>query len=107
MELGTGAMSKTGVEKPVKILWFVGNCLWCSIVLILWWHGYDAQTFAGTPTHPHWLLSLFTPGTAHSVAQAGPRIFLVSGMGICWSLAGQAWLAKLRKTRHLRPRASQ
>jgi len=99
MELGTGPVSKIGVEKSVKILWVVGNCLWCSIVLILWWHGYDAQTFAGALAHPHWLFSLFTPGPAHSVTQAGPLIGLVSGLGICWSLAGQAWLTKLRKTR--------
>lgn len=96
MEFGTGPMPKTGVEKSVKILWVVGNCLWCAIDLILWWHGYDAQTFAGALTHPHWLLSLFTPGPA---AQAVPLVLFVSGLGICWSLAGHAWLTKLRKTR--------
>ena len=96
-------MSKTGVEKSVKILWVVGNCLWCSIDLILSWHGYDAQTFAGALTRPHGLLSLFIPGPAHSVMQAGPLIGLVSGLGICWLLGGQAWLAKLRKTRKIKP----
>lgn len=94
-------MSKTGVEKSVKILWVVGNCLWCSIDLILSWHGYDAQTFAGALTHPRWLLSLFTPGSSHSAAQAVPLVLLVSGLGICWILAGQAWLAKLRIPRKI------
>jgi hypothetical protein len=73
-------MSKTGVEKSVKLLWFVGNCFWCPMVLVLWWHGYEAQTFAQASRNITWL-------------------GMVSGMGACWSVAGAAWLAKLRKTR--------
>jgi hypothetical protein len=99
MRIGIESDVKTGLERSVNLLWVVGNCLWCSIDLILFWHGHDAQTFAGSLTHPRWLLSLFTPGPAGSAAQAVPLVLLVSGLGICWSLAGQAWLAKLRKTR--------
>jgi hypothetical protein len=101
MRIGNGSDVKTGLEKSVHLLWVAGNCLWFPIVFILWWHGYDVQNFAGAPVNPHWLLSLFTPGSSHSVAQARQLIFLVCGMGICWSLTGQAWLAKLRKTRKI------
>ena len=73
-------MSKNGIEKSAKLLWVLGNCVWCPMVLILWWHGYQAQTFAQASLN-------------------STRLGLVSAIGIFWSLAGAAWLAKLKKTR--------
>ena len=82
-------MSKTGMEKSVKILWVVGNCLWCSMVPLLWWHTYEAQTAAQASLN-------------------STRLLFVSGIGGLWSLAGAAWLAKLRKdAKDLRARASR
>ena len=82
-------MSKTGIEKSVKILWVVGNCLWCSMVPLLWWHAYEAQTAAQASLN-------------------STRLLFVSGTGGLWSLAGAAWLAKLRKdAKDLRARASR
>jgi hypothetical protein len=80
MQSGTSGMPKTGVEKSVKLLWVVGNCLWCSMVPLLWWHGYEAQTFAQASLN-------------------STRLGLVSGIGLLWSLAGAAWLARLRNAR--------
>jgi hypothetical protein len=65
----TSPMSKAAIEKSVRLIWVVGNCIWCSLVLVLWWRKYEAQTL------------------------------MVSGFGACWSYVGGAWLAKLRKTK--------
>jgi hypothetical protein len=73
-------MSKTGIERSVKLLWVVGTCVWCPMVALLWWHGYEAQTFAHASLN-------------------STRLGLVSGIRVLWSLAGAVWLAKLRKTR--------
>jgi Na+/melibiose symporter-like transporter len=73
-------MSKNGIEKSAKLLWVLGNCVWCPMVLILWWHGYQAQTFAQASL---------------SIAQLGT----VSGIGAIWSIVGAVWLSKSRKTR--------
>jgi hypothetical protein len=73
-------MSKTGIEKSVKLLWVVGICLWCPMAALLWWHGYEALTFAQAS------LNL-------------TRLGLVSGIGALWSVAGAIWLAKHRNTR--------
>ena len=94
-------MSNTGVEKSVKVLWVVGNCVWCSVIFILSWHGYDAQAFSGALTHPFRFLSLLTPGRSYSIMQALPLELLVSGLGICWAFAGQAWLSRFSKTRQI------
>ena len=76
----TSPMSKTGIEKSVKLLWVVGIGVWGSMVALLWWHLYEAQTFAQASLN-------------------STRLGLVSAIGIFWSLAGAAWLAKLKKTR--------
>ena len=71
----------TGIEKTVILLYFMGTCVWCPMVLVLWWHGHEAQT----------------------VAQASlnsTRLLFAIGIGIFWSLAGAVWLAKLRKMRN-------
>lgn len=74
-------MSETGIENLVKLLWAVGNCIWCPMVLVLWWRGYKAQTFAQASLNMTWL-------------------GMVAGIGACWAVAGGVWLAKLRKTRN-------
>ena len=69
-----------GIEKAVILLYFKGTCVWCPMVLVLWWHGHETQT----------------------VAQASlnsARLLCVSGIGVLWSIAGAVWLAKLRKMR--------
>ena len=69
-----------GIEKAVILLYFMGTCVWCPMVLVLWWHGHETQT----------------------VAQASlnsTRLLFVCGIGVLWSLAGAVWLAKLRKMR--------
>ena len=82
-------MSKISVEKWVKLLWVVGTCLWCSMIPLLWWHGYEAQTAAQASLN-------------------STRLLFVSGIGGLWSLAGAAWLAKLRKdAKDLRAGASR
>lgn len=73
-------MSKTGIEKSAKLFWLVGCCIWVPMILVLWWHGYEAQTAAQAS------LSI-------------TRLGVVSGIGVIWSVVGAAWLAKLRKTR--------
>ena len=73
-------MSKTGIEKSVKLLWVVGIGVWGSMVALLWWHLYEAQTFAQASL---------------SIAQLGT----VSGIGAIWSIVGAVWLSKSRKTR--------
>jgi membrane protein DedA with SNARE-associated domain len=73
-------MSKTGIEKSVRALWVVGIGVWCPTVALLGWHLGEAQTFAQASLN-------------------STRLELVSGIGVLWSLAGAAWLAKLRKTR--------
>jgi hypothetical protein len=71
----------TGIEKTVILLYFMGTCVWCPMVLVLWWHGHEAQTVAQASLYSTWLL-------------------FASGIGIFWSLAGAVWLAKLRKMRN-------
>ncbi len=73
-------MSQTGIEQPVKWLWITGIVVWCSMVALLWWHGYEAQTFAQASLN-------------------STRLGLVSVAGVFWSLAGGFWLARLKKTR--------
>jgi hypothetical protein len=80
MRSETSPMSKIGTEKPVRPLWVVGNCIWCSMIPILWWHAYEAQTAA-------------------QASLEGMRLLFVSGIGGVWSLAGGVWPAKLRKLR--------
>jgi hypothetical protein len=80
MRSGTSATSKIGIEVLFKLLWVAGSCLWCSMVLFLWWHGYEAQTAAQASLNI-------------------TRLGMISGIGILWSVAGAAWLAKHRKTR--------
>ena len=70
----------TGIEKSVVLLYFIGTCIWCPMVLVLWWHGHEAQTFAQASLN-------------------STRLLYLSGTGILWSLVGAVWLAKLRKTR--------
>jgi hypothetical protein len=74
----TSPILKTGIEKSVILLWFIGTCV--SMVLVLWWHGHETQTFAQASLN-------------------STRLLFVSGTGVLWSLAGAVWLAKLRKTR--------
>jgi len=71
-------MSKTGIEKLVKVLWVVGSCLWCSMAPLLWWQGYEAQTFA-------------------QASLDSTRLGMVSGIGALWSVAGAVWLANLER----------
>jgi hypothetical protein len=78
-------MSKIGIEKSVMLLWFMGTCVWCPMVLVLWLQGYETQTFAQASLN-------------------STRLLFVSGIGVLWSLAGAVWLAKLRKTR--RPKSA-
>jgi hypothetical protein len=73
-------MSKTAIEKSVRLLWVVGNFLWCSMAPLLWWHGYEAQTAAQASLNI-------------------TRLGMVSGIGALWSVVGAVWLAKYRKTR--------
>lgn len=68
-------MSKT--EKSVKLLWIVGNCLLCFMIPLLRWHAYEAQTFAQASLNIS-------------------RFGMISGIGVMWSVAGAAWLAKHR-----------
>jgi len=73
-------MPMTGMEKTVTFFYFLGTCVWCPMVLVLWWHGHETQT----------------------VAQASlnsTRLLFVCGIGVLWSIAGAVWLAKLRKMR--------
>jgi len=70
-------MPKTGIEKSLRLLWVVGNCLWCSMIPLMWWHAYEAQTAAKASLSIAWL------GT-------------VAGIGAVWSVAGAVWLAKRR-----------
>ena len=74
---GTSPMPKIGIEKPVKLLWVEGNCLWCSMVPLLWWRAYEAQTAAQASLNI-------------------TRLGVVSGIGAVWSVAGAVWLTKLR-----------
>lgn len=71
--------SKIGLEKSVKLLWIVGNCLWCSLIPLLWWHGWNSQTSAQASLN-------------------STRLLCVSGFGVLWTFIGSACLAKLRKT---------
>jgi membrane protein DedA with SNARE-associated domain len=73
-------MSKAGIEKSVFLLWFMGACVWCPMVLVLWWYGYESQTFAQASFN-------------------STRLEMVAGIGTLWSVVGAVWLAKLRKTR--------
>jgi hypothetical protein len=70
----------TGTEKTVVLLYFIGTCVWCPMMLVLWWRGHETQTFA--------------PASLNST-----RLLCVSSFGVLWSIAGAVWLAKLRKTR--------
>jgi hypothetical protein len=72
-------MSKNAIERSVKLVWVAGNCVWCPLVLFLWWRGYEAQTFAEASLNI-------------------TRLGMVAGIGACWSVAGRVWLAKIRKT---------
>jgi hypothetical protein len=82
-------MTKTGKEKSVMLLWFIGTCAWCPMVLVLWWHGHESQTFAQASLN-------------------STRLLFVSGIGVLWSIGGAVWLAKLKKdARDLRARASR
>lgn len=78
MRLETSPMSKIGTEKSVRFLWVVGNCIWCSMIPILWWRGYEAQT-------------------ATQASLNSTRLLFVSGIGGLWSVVGAVWLAKHRK----------
>jgi hypothetical protein len=71
-------MPKTSIEKSVILLRFIGTCVWCPMVLVLWWHGHETQTFAQASLN-------------------STRLLFVSGTGVLWSLAGAVWLAKLKK----------
>ncbi len=73
-------MFKTAIERPVRLWWIVGNCIWCPLILVLWWHAYESQTFAQASLTVTWLEA-------------------VSSIGVLWSVIGAVWLAKLRKTR--------
>ena len=76
-------MPKTGLEKSVvlfMLVWFMGTCVWCPMVLVLWWHGYETQTFAQASLN-------------------STRLLCVSSAGVLWSVAGAVWLAKHKRTR--------
>jgi hypothetical protein len=68
------------MEKSVMLVWFLGTCVWCPILIVVWLHGYKAQTFAQASLNR-------------------TRLAWVSGFGVVWSVAGAVWLAKLRKAR--------
>ena len=72
MREGMSLTSKTAKEKLVMLLWIVGNCVWCPMVLVLLWHQGDAQTFA--------------QASANST-----RLGMVSGLGTLWAVAGAVW----------------
>jgi hypothetical protein len=78
----SGNTPMTGVQRSVNLswLWLAGLVVWCPMVLLLWWHLYEAQTFAQA--------SLFST-----------RLAFVSTFGIFWSIAGARWQARLKKTR--------
>ena len=80
MRSGTSPMPLTGIEKTVVLLYFIGTCVWCPMMLVLWWHGHESQTFAQASLNSTGLLG-------------------VSSLGVLWSIAGAMWLAELRKTR--------
>ena len=82
MRIGNGPMSKTGIEKSVKLFLVAGYCIWVPVIAVLWWHGYEAQTAAQASLNM-------------------TRLEMVSGIGVIWSVAGVAWLAKLRKAREI------
>jgi hypothetical protein len=73
-------MSKTGMEKTVIFFYFIGTCIWCPILLLLWWRGHEALTFA-------------------EASRNSTRLLCVSSTGVLWSIAGAVWLAKLKNTR--------
>jgi hypothetical protein len=73
-------MPMAGIEKKVIILYFIGTCVWCPMMLVLWWYGREAQTFAQASLN-------------------STRLACVSGFGVLWSIAGAVWLAKLRRMR--------
>jgi hypothetical protein len=76
-------MPKTGIERSVMLfmlVWFIGTCVWCPMVLVLWRHGYETQTFAQASLN-------------------STRLLWVSSIGVLWSLGGAVGLAKLRKMR--------
>jgi hypothetical protein len=50
-------MPMTGIEKTVILLYFMGTFVWCRMVLVLWWHGHEAQTFAQASLNSTRLLS--------------------------------------------------
>ena len=73
------ASGKTAMEKLAKILWAAGNCVWCPMVLLVWWHGHESQTLA-------------------RASLKATQLEMVSGIGVLWLVAGAVWLAKLRRT---------
>ena len=39
-------MTMTFTKRSVKWLWTAGTIVVFGMILLLWWHGYNAQTFA-------------------------------------------------------------
>lgn len=72
-------MSKSGVEKSVQLLWIGGSCFWGLMILLLWWRGFEARSFAQASLCTAWL------GT-------------VSGISVLWCVAGAAFVRR-EKTR--------
>jgi hypothetical protein len=59
------------------------------MILFLWWHGYDAQTFAQASFN-------------------STLLEMVAGIGAIWSVIGAVWLAKHKKdAKNLKVRATR
>ena len=70
-------MTMTFTKRSVKWLWTAGTIVVFGMILLLWWHGYNAQTFAQA--------SFFST-----------RLGLVSALGIFWSIGGGILIKRLK-----------
>ncbi|MGD0796243.1 MAG: hypothetical protein ABR910_00845 [Acidobacteriaceae bacterium] len=71
-------MNNTRMEKSVRFVWTIGNCIWCPIAVFLWWRIYESQTVAQA---------------SHSnLCFASVLLF-----GIWWGIGGAVWLEKRKK----------
>jgi hypothetical protein len=67
----------TLISRYVKWLWTAGAIVGVGMILLLWWHGHNAQTFAQA--------SFFST-----------RLGLVSALVFFWSIAGGILIKRLK-----------
>jgi hypothetical protein len=71
-------MSKTGADKTIQLLWIVGSCFWCLMILLLWWRVFEARNFAQASLSTGWL-------------------GMVSATTVLWCVGGAAFLRHKKK----------